>query len=60
MIRMIAGDARMAGEALSWLGSGLTVAFVFFFAAWAWWAWRPANRARMEAFARIPFDDGDR
>jgi cbb3-type cytochrome oxidase subunit 3 len=60
VISLLAGDARMAGEALSWLGSGLTTAFVIFFGAWTFWAWRPANRARMEQFAQIPFDDGER
>ncbi len=56
MISMLAGDARMAGEALSWLGSGLTVTFVLVFVGWGFWAWRPANRARMDAYARIPFE----
>lgn len=37
----------------------LTVVFVAFFVAWTWWAWRPSNRAGMEAAARIPFDDGE-
>ncbi len=57
MISMLAGDAQMAGAALSWLGSALTTTFAACFAAWAFWAWRPRNRDLMEAYARIPFDN---
>jgi cbb3-type cytochrome oxidase subunit 3 len=57
---MLAGDAQAAGAMLSWLGSALTTTFAICFAGWAWWAWRPKNRARMEAYAQIPFDDGER
>ena len=58
MISLLAGDAQAAG--LGWLGSLLTASFLTFFSAWVVWAWIPANRARMEAWARIPFDDGER
>ena len=60
MISMLAGDAQAAGATLSWLGSGLTLTFVFVFSGWAWWAWKPSNRVRMETYANIPFDDGER
>ncbi len=50
----LAGDAQAAAQA--WMGAGLTTAFLLFFSAWVLWAYWPANRARMEANARIPFD----
>lgn len=59
MISMLAGDAQALGASLSWLGSALTTSFTVFFLGWVYWAWRPANRARMEMDARLPFDDGE-
>lgn len=51
-------DAATASIELGWLMGGMTVVFLATFAGWTWWAWRPANRANMEAAARIPLDDG--
>lgn len=53
----LAGDAQAAAQ--SWMGAGLTTSFLLFFTAWLIWAYWPKNRARMEAYGRIPFDDGD-
>lgn len=49
-----ASDAAQYG----WLMGLMTVVFLAFFAGWTWWAWRPRNRANMEAAANLPFDDG--
>ena len=40
-----------------WLMGGMTAFFLFFFLAWAWWAWRPSARALMAAAAAMPLDD---
>ena len=50
-----------AGETarLGWMMGLLTLQFLAAFCAWAWWAWRPANRARLEAASYLPFDDGE-
>lgn len=37
----------------------MTVAFFLFFLAWAAWSWAPANKSRLDGFARLPLDDGD-
>ncbi|MCB9743093.1 MAG: CcoQ/FixQ family Cbb3-type cytochrome c oxidase assembly chaperone [Alphaproteobacteria bacterium] len=37
----------------------VTVFFVGFFLAWAWIAYSPANRARWDEAARLPFEDGE-
>jgi cbb3-type cytochrome oxidase subunit 3 len=43
---------------LGWLLGLMTLAFFAFFTAWTVWAYRPANRAHLEACGRIPLDDG--
>lgn len=60
MISTLAGDAQGFAASIGWLGSALTVTFCVVFAGWSWWAWRPANRANMEAWSRIPLEDGER
>ena len=36
-----------------------TVGFLLFFLAWTAWSWAPGNRTRLDAYARLPLDDGD-
>jgi cbb3-type cytochrome oxidase subunit 3 len=43
---------------LGWIMGIMTVLFLSGFLGWAWWAYRPGNRARMEADSRLPFEDG--
>jgi cbb3-type cytochrome oxidase subunit 3 len=45
--------------AYGWVPGVMTVGFLVFFIAWTIWAYHPANRARLEAAGRLPFDDGD-
>ncbi len=40
-----------------WIAGGMTAIFLFFFTAWAAWAWWPANKARFQAMGRMPLDD---
>ena len=42
-----------------WLLGANTILFVTIFAIALWWALRPANRARFELEANLPFDDGE-
>ncbi len=42
---------------MGWLMGFMTLVFLGIFAAWTWWAYRPANAARWEAAGRIPLDD---
>lgn len=51
-------DAVAAAE-LGWVPGVMTAAFLLFFIGWTVWAWWPSNRARMDAAARLPFDDGE-
>jgi len=44
--------ARMAS--LTWIMGVMTVLFLTCFVGWIWWAYRPANRKRMEEDARLP------
>ena len=52
---------QMASEnvGLGTLMGVMTVLFLLFFLAWTVWTYAPANRARLEEDARIPFLDGD-
>lgn len=50
-------DAAATAE-LGWVAGVMTAAFLLFFVAWTVWAYWPGNRARLEAAARLPFDDG--
>ena len=43
---------------LGWVLAVMTVVFVVFFLGWVWWAYRPANKPKFEAMARLPLDDG--
>lgn len=45
--------------AYGWVPGVMTVGFLVFFIAWTIWAYHPANRTRLEAAGRLPFDDGD-
>lgn len=57
MRQLIVGADTMP---LGWLGGLLTAVFLACFLGWAWWAYRPANRARHEASGRIPFEGEER
>lgn len=46
-----------ATSELGWLAGGMTATFLFFFFAWALWAWWPSNRALMASAAQMPLDD---
>lgn len=48
--------ARQAAEGGLLMG-GMTVFFFLFFAAYATWAWWPANKPYMDEMARVPLDD---
>ena len=50
------GAAEMAQG--GWLMGVMTAVFFFFFLAWAFYAYRPANRDLMDEASRMPFDDG--
>lgn len=40
-----------------WIAGLMTAIFLFFFTAWALWAWWPSNRDRLQALGRMPLDD---
>jgi cbb3-type cytochrome oxidase subunit 3 len=50
-----AADAAEGG----WLMGVMTAVFLAFFMGWVWWVFRARNKARLEAAARMPFDDDD-
>ena len=52
---------KAAAEATTggWLLGVMTIVFLAFFILWTWWAYRPANRAKMAAAALMPLDDGE-
>ncbi len=52
---------RAAAESIpnGWILGVMTVLFLTTFVAWTVWAWLPNNRARLEAAARLPLDEGD-
>lgn len=52
-------EAAVAAASLGWVTGVTTAVFLVGFLGWALWAWLPANRARFDAAARLPFDDGD-
>lgn len=43
----------------AWLMGVMTVLFVACFLGWGFWAYRPKNRTKMEAAARLPLTTGD-
>ena len=52
-------QAAAEAAGLGWVMGVSMLIFVVGFTGWVVWAWLPANRARLEAAARLPFDDGD-
>lgn len=48
-----AAELLQGGEIMG----AMTLVFIFFFIAWAAWAWAPRNRALMDSASRIPLDD---
>lgn len=50
---------RTAAESteLGWLMGLTTLFFLASFLGWIWYAYRPANRARMDAYGHLPLDD---
>jgi cbb3-type cytochrome oxidase subunit 3 len=52
-------DAAVEAAGLGWLPGIVTALFLVGFGGWAVWAYLPRNRARFEAAARLPFNDGD-
>jgi cbb3-type cytochrome oxidase subunit 3 len=42
-----------------WLMAGITALFFIMFMLWTWYAYRPANRARHDANARLPLQDDE-
>lgn len=51
---------KMAAESvqLGWLLGLMTLVFLVVFLGWAWWAFAPSRKTRMEEYGRIPFDEG--
>lgn len=50
----------MAGSAdLGWVLGLTTLLFIATFLYWTWWAFRPANREKMDEAGRLPFDGGE-
>lgn len=52
-------QAVASTASLGWVAGVMTAVFLLFFIGWTAWAWWPSNRARMDAAARLPFDDTD-
>ncbi len=48
-----AAELLQGGEVMG----AMTIMFVFFFIAWAAWAWAPRNRALMDSARSIPLED---
>lgn len=52
-------SAASESAQLGWLMGLMTAVFLFFFTAWALWAYAPKNREKFEAASRMPLDEGD-
>ena len=50
-------EAAQTSVQHGWVMGVMTIFFLFFFVAWAFWAWAPGNRSRMDAAARMPLED---
>lgn len=46
------------GAEMGWLMGVMTAVFLLAFTGFAWWAWRGANRQRLDEDARLPLNDG--
>ncbi len=52
-------EAAAQAAGLGWVMGVSMLLFLVCFLGWAVWVYLPVNRARLEAAARLPLDDGD-